>query len=216
MANPTLVAVTTLMLLLPDPKKLMAGYLLGAYLTSITIGIVIVLAAEHSGIVKAGKRSINPGVDLALGAILVILGVVLRSGRDRRVRERRAEHKRDKPPKTPRWQKVLSRGDPRIAFAVGIVLNLPGASYLAALTGIAKLNTSNFVAVLLVVMVNVIMLALLEIPLLCFIVAPESTPTVIERGKGAVSRHGRRFVTRGALILGTLLLVRGIIEIISA
>ncbi len=35
--NPTLVAATTVMLLLPSPKKLMLGYLLGAYMTSITI-----------------------------------------------------------------------------------------------------------------------------------------------------------------------------------
>ena len=33
--NPTLVAATTVMLLLPSPKKLMLGYLLGAYTTSI-------------------------------------------------------------------------------------------------------------------------------------------------------------------------------------
>lgn len=38
MANPTLLAATTAMLLLPNPKKLMLGYLLGAYTTSITLG----------------------------------------------------------------------------------------------------------------------------------------------------------------------------------
>ena len=36
MFNPTLLAAVTVMLLLPNPKKLMFGYLLGAYLTSIT------------------------------------------------------------------------------------------------------------------------------------------------------------------------------------
>ena len=36
--NPTLVAATTVMLLLPDPSKLMVGYLLGALMTSITLG----------------------------------------------------------------------------------------------------------------------------------------------------------------------------------
>jgi len=40
--NPTLVAATTVMLLLDRPARLMSGYLLGAYLTSITVGLVIV------------------------------------------------------------------------------------------------------------------------------------------------------------------------------
>ena len=35
MFNPTLLAAVTVMMLLPNPKKLMFGYLLGAYLTSI-------------------------------------------------------------------------------------------------------------------------------------------------------------------------------------
>ena len=35
MLNPTLLAASTLMILLPSPAKLMLGYLLGAMLTSI-------------------------------------------------------------------------------------------------------------------------------------------------------------------------------------
>src|SRR5207247_2104194 len=42
MLNPTLLAATTVLLLLPNPKKLMLGYLLGAMLMSITLGLVIV------------------------------------------------------------------------------------------------------------------------------------------------------------------------------
>jgi hypothetical protein len=37
MFNPSLLAAVTVMLLLPNPKRLMFGYLLGAYTTSITL-----------------------------------------------------------------------------------------------------------------------------------------------------------------------------------
>lgn len=47
--NPTLMAATTLMLLLPHPKRLMLGYLLGALTISITLGVIIVAALEGSG-----------------------------------------------------------------------------------------------------------------------------------------------------------------------
>jgi hypothetical protein len=42
--NPTLLAAVTIMMLIPNPKRLMLGYLLGAYTTSITCGCVIVFA----------------------------------------------------------------------------------------------------------------------------------------------------------------------------
>ena len=46
--NPTLIAATTVMLLLERPSRLMLGYLLGAYMTSITLGLVIVFSLSNS------------------------------------------------------------------------------------------------------------------------------------------------------------------------
>ncbi len=47
--NPTLVAATTVMLLLPHPSKLMLGYYLGAMLTSISLGLLIVFSLAKLG-----------------------------------------------------------------------------------------------------------------------------------------------------------------------
>ena len=44
--NPTLVAASTLTMVLPGPVKLMLGYLVGALMTSITLGLVIVFSLE--------------------------------------------------------------------------------------------------------------------------------------------------------------------------
>ena len=216
MANPTLIAVTTVMLLLPSPKKLMLGYLIGAYLTSITLGLVIVFEAEKSGIVSSGKQSINPAIDFALGGILIVLSLVLRSDRDRRIRERRAEHKRAKPKKTPKWQTFLSKGSFKMTVVIGALLTLPGASYLAALTSLAKLHYSSAVTVLIVILINVVMLALLEVPLICFAVAPDWTPGAIERAKGFFRIHGRRYLIVVLMVLGGLLILRAVIELLVA
>ncbi len=224
MANPTLVAATTVMLILPSPKKLMLGYLFGAYMMSITIGLVIVFAAQNSGVVKAGKSTINPAVDLVFGAIVLGIGLLLRRGTDKRVRDRRAERKREKDlrkgreeeHKVPRWQQVLSKGDPKITIAIGALLSLPGASYLAALTSIAKLKYSTTGTVLVVLLVNVIMLALLEVPLVCFFVAPDWTPDAINRTKAWFAREGRRVAVVGFTALGALLILRGVITLIAA
>ena len=150
--NPTLVAVTTVMLLLDKPARLMAGYLLGAYLTSITLGLVIVFALSSSGAKNTTENTVSPAVDIGLGAVALAVAFVLYTGRAERLRERRRARKaangKNEP---PRWQRQLSKGSPRTTFAVGALLTLPGASYLAGLDEIHKLKASTAVTVLLVI-----------------------------------------------------------------
>jgi hypothetical protein len=208
MLNPTLLAATTLMLLLPSPKKLMLGYLLGALLTSITLGLVIVFSLQDSSAVDTAKRTVNPAVDLALGGLLLIVAAVLSRGR--------SERRRPKPDKGPsRWQRALGKGSARITFAVGVVLTLPGASYLASLTAISKLDYSTAETVLLVLLVNAIMLALIEVPLIGFYAAPEWTPVAVERAKNWFSLHAQTIAVAGAAGIGSLLILRGVIELLS-
>ena len=214
--NPTLVAATTVMLLLPSPKKLMLGYLLGAMLTSITLGLVIVFALKSSSLVHTAKHTINPIVDLALGAIFLVISLVLGTGEDKRLEERRARRKGRKPDKgPPRWRRALDKGDARLTFAVGAVLSLPGASYLAALDGIIKLRPGTPLTILLVLMVNAIALLLLELPLIGFAVAPDWTATAIDRAKAWFADHWRRIAVIGTALVGLLLVIRGVIELLS-
>jgi len=67
--NPTLVAVTTLMLLLPDPGRLMLGYWLGAMITSVAIGLLIVFSLQSSSTVSTTKTTLSPLADIVLGAL---------------------------------------------------------------------------------------------------------------------------------------------------
>jgi hypothetical protein len=210
--NPTLVAVTTLMLLLDKPAKLMAGYLLGAYLTSITLGLIIVFSLSNTGATNTTQNTISPAVDIALGAILLTIAFVLGTGRDQGVRERRRARKAEKPDKAPpRWQRELSKGSPRATFVVGALLTLPGASYLAGLDQIHKLKYTTTVTVLVVIGFNVVMLWLLEVPLASFLISPEWTPRAIDRAKAWVNRHAHTFGVRGSAAIGALLVIKGVI-----
>jgi hypothetical protein len=214
--NPTLVAATTVMLLLPKPAKLMEGYLLGALMTSITLGLVIVFSLSNSGAVDATQNTLSPAADIALGAIALIAAWILASGRHERRAERRRAQKEAKPDKRPpRWQQELRKGSPRTTFVVGALLTLPGASYLAGLSHIHKLHHSTTVTVLLVLGFNVVMLWLLEVPLACFLLAPDRTPRAIDQAKIWVSQHAHALEVKGLTALGTLLIVKGTIELIS-
>jgi hypothetical protein len=211
--NPTLVAVSTVMLLLPNPKRLMLGYLLGALMTSITLGLVIVFSFESSGAVATTENTLSPAATLVLGVLALVTAFVLATGRHEPAAQRWRARKLDKGP--PRWQQALGHGSPRTTFAVGALLTLPGASYLAGLSRIDKLNYSTPETVLLVIAFNLIMLVLLEVPLLCFAIAPDWTITAIDKAKAWIGRHGRRFEVTMLILLGTLLVIKGVIELLG-
>ena len=214
--NPVLVGASTVMLLLPNPKRLMLGYLLGALMTSITLGLVIVFAPKGSSAVSTTENTISPAVDLALGAIMLLGAFVLGTGRDKRIAERRRARKgprEDKGP--PRWQQALSKGSARTTFVVGAVLTLPGGSYLAGLDQIDKQKLSTTATVLTVIGFNLVMLILLELPLLGHTIAPDWTPGAVERAKAWAGRNGKQAAVIALTVLGGALVIKGIIGLVS-
>jgi Sap, sulfolipid-1-addressing protein len=215
--NPTLLGATTVMLLLDHPKRLLVGYLLGALLTSMTLGLVIVFTLDGSA--STAQHTLSPAMDLALGGILLVVAYMIRPSRQpseggwlAERRRSKKEAKGDKGP--PRWQRTLSKGTARTTFVVGALLTLPGASYLIGLHKIADQDPSTAGAIGMVLLFNVIMLALLEVPLIGFVFAPEWTPRAVDRFKGWFSRNARRLGFRVALVIGLLLIVKGLIYLL--
>jgi Sap, sulfolipid-1-addressing protein len=204
------------MLLLPNPGRLMLGYLLGAYITSITLGLIIVFSLSDSGAANTTQNALSPAVDIALGSIALAAAFVLQTGRHEPIAARRRERKAAKPDNgPPRWQRELAKGSPRTTFVVGALLTLPGASYLAGLRNIHKLHYSTAETVLLVIGFNIVMLWLLEAPAACFVVAPDWTPRAVERVKGWAREHAHRVAVRGLTVVGALLVIKGVIGLIS-
>jgi hypothetical protein len=215
--NPTLLAATTVMLLLDHPKRLLLGYLLGALMTSVTLGLVVVFTLDGSA--STAQHTLSPAMDLAFGAILLVIAFMIRpsrqpkeTGRLAERRRRKQEAKGDKGP--PLWQRKLSQGTARTTFVVGALLTLPGASYLIGLHKIADQDPSTAGAIGMVLLFNVIMLVLLELPLIGFIFAPDWTPRAVERFKEWFSRNARKLAFRIALVIGVLLIVRGLVYLL--
>jgi Sap, sulfolipid-1-addressing protein len=121
--NPTLIAVITVMLLLPNPGRLMLGYWLGAMITSITLGLLIVFSLHSSSAVSTTKKTLSPLADVVLGALALVLAVMLAQARDKRLTARRAKRKHDKKP--PRWQNALRDGNAKTTFVIGAALTCP-------------------------------------------------------------------------------------------
>lgn len=216
--NPALLAAVTVMLLLPSPLRLMIGYWLGAMTTSVTLGMVIVFSLESSSFSKSSSNKAHPVGALVLAGILLVIVFVLATGRDQRLRERRARRRSEKrgkdEEKTPRWQQTLGKGTARAAFLVGLVLTFPGGAYLDALDHLSKLHYSTVATVLAVIGVCLIQQILLEGPIIAFKLAPEQTPIVIDRAKSWFQAHARTIAQWGLTVIAAALALNGILELV--
>jgi Sap, sulfolipid-1-addressing protein len=222
MFNPSLLAALTVMLLLPSPKRLMVGYLLGAYMTSITLGLVIVFTLSSSSATSTAKHSISPVEDIVVGLLVVTIAFVLATGRDQPFQQRRQEKKDAKlkarqeagKPTESLPLRMLGKGDPRVTFVVGAALSFPGVSYLTALDKINKLNPGTAETVLLVVGFCLMQQILLELPLLGYVFAPDRTQETVTRFKTWMGRSGRKAAVIGAAVIGVVLIARGLITLL--
>jgi hypothetical protein len=213
-ANATLLAAVTVMLFLSNPKRLLIGYLAGALLTSITIGVLIVFVVHDSSATSTARNAVSPSIDIAFGLILLLVAYVLRGGHDQRLKERRKAKKgsEEAAEKSPsKVEELLGRGSARVTFALGVVLTLPSVSYLAALRDLQELGYGTGGELLVIVGYNLMLLILLEIPLLGYFLAPERTVLEVQRFRAWLSRRGRRMAIIGAAGLGVFLIGRGVI-----
>jgi Sap, sulfolipid-1-addressing protein len=220
--NPTLLAALTVMLLLPSPKRLMFGYLLGAYTTSIAVGMVVVFSLHDSSAASTAKKTISPVEDIVVGVIVLLVAFVLRTGRDQPFQQRRRAKKAAKlkakadagKPTESLPLRLLGKGDPRVTFVVGAILSFPGVSYLTALDKIAKLNPGTVETVLLVVGFCLMQQLFLEVPLLGFVFAPERTKDTVTRFRVWMGHSGRSAAVIGAAVIGVILVARGLITLL--
>ena len=222
MFNPSLLAAVTVMLLLPNPKRLMLGYVLGAYTTSITLGLLIVFSLHGSSAESTSKHTISPVEDIVVGLLLVLIAWILRTGRDRPFEERRRQKKEAKleakreagKPTDSLPMRLLSKGDPKVTFVVGALLSFPGVSYLDALDHIHKLNPGTVPTVLLVVYFCLMQQILIELPLLGYLFAPDRTQDAVGGFKDTIARRGRPAAVIGSAAVGVVLSARGVITLL--
>jgi Sap, sulfolipid-1-addressing protein len=221
---PTLLAGVIVMLSRPAPKPLLVGFLLGGLLVSVTSGLIIVFVIKGA-ISTSHQKSASPKIDLIAGVLSLLLAGVLWLRRDvGRLGERKtsaAEPTSNGPGPAhrshrshePISKRILAHGTPKAAFALGLILNLPGIWYLVALKDIAKANDSAVTAVLLILLFNAIMFLLFEVPLIGYLVSPEETRARVERFQIWLSEHARLVATVAALVIGVYLIIKAIVEL---
>jgi len=212
-----LVAAVVLLLSRPRPQRKLFAYWLGAFFGSTALGIVIVVSLGRSALGVNAHGSASPAVELAAGVVLLALAAAVGSGATDRwhaYRDSRHKPQDDKPAKPSLTDRIQGVDSLWLALLAGLAYSVPGAAYLTGLALLVKQNDGTSTDIVAVVGFNLIMFALLEIPLLGFLAAPDRTRDLAGRLHDRMTRHHRTIVVSAAGALGLYLLVTGLTALV--
>jgi hypothetical protein len=215
------------------PTRLLVAYLVGGFGVSLIFGGLIVVALDSANVGKSS--SIPPAGEIAVGAVALLVAVLVATGITARIRDsakaRRAldhgiempsiagagPHSIDSVPgfdDLPRHlQDALRSESPWIAWVAGVAVGMPTSYYLAAIAAILNAGVGSGGQVSALLVFNVIAFAAAEIPLVGFLIAPDSTRARVDQVYRWISAHQRLIITALAAIAGTYLILIGLSKI---
>jgi hypothetical protein len=212
--DPVLIAAVAVMLSRGSPANLLVAYLVGGAGVSVGAGVLVLLVLGTVGVGLGSSGGESSGVDMAAGGVLLAVAIVAATGLDRRVvasakvRGRDGSHSGPGQGKRSLLDRVRSVESPWVAWLAGVAWGVPGAFYLAALALIARSGAATTEAVAAIVVFNLVMFALVEVPLVAFLVAPDPTRAMVQRFSNWMSAHRRAIVADSAGAVGLYLLVK--------
>jgi hypothetical protein len=101
---------------------------------------------------------------------------------------------------------VINGRSPWTAGIAGLGIALPSVDYLAALAIIVASGAATGVQLGALMVFNVVAFALVEIPLLCYLVAPERTRATLSALYERLRSHGRRGAGALLAVIGGVLI----------
>jgi hypothetical protein len=201
---PLLILVVVVALRLEHPTRILAFFVAGGLLTTITIGIAIVHALQGTSVATGSSHSLSAGVYLTAGTLSLLAAAVLYRSSRRPRREKPASSK-------PSLAERSVEHGAAVAFAAGVILNVvPGTFPFVAMVDIAQLDQPESVKAAAVVLFYLVMFAFAEVPIVAYLFAPERTITATTRFNDWLARNGRLVAAIALAVVGAYLIVRGV------
>ena len=195
--EPFRIGMSALMLNRPRPHLQLAAFLGGGFLMGLSVGAVVLFALESR--LPAAAHVTLPTVQIVIGVLALLAGLIAATTTGR-------------PRTPPAWPtRLLSGQSLWVAGVAGLGIALPSVDYLAALAVIAAGSATLATRVSALLTFNVVAFALVEIPLLAYLVAPQRTHTAMTALNGWVRARRRREVAGLLAVVGTVLLTAGLL-----
>ena len=197
--EPFRIGMSVLMLNRPRPHLQLTAFLCGGFLMGLTVGAVVLFALESR--IPASAHFTLPRVQIVIGVLALLAAAILAVTRGR-----------ERTP--PAWLSRLLNGTSLwVAGVAGLGIALPSIDYLAALAVIAAGAADPATRIAALLAFNVVAFALVEIPLLAYLVAPDRTRTAMSALHTWVRARRRREVATLLAVVGVVLLAAGLLGV---
>lgn len=214
--NPKLLAMDLLLIENRRPRAMFLSILAGGIGVGVVIGLIDVLLVHADAVKSQGK--VSAGVDLALGLILLIIGVLLGTGLLRRLMAARTagkqRAKKSKQAKDSWPQRALREPRLGLAFGIGVLCGLPGAAYITALHNLIAGKSATGVQIAAVIVFVLIEFLLVIVPWLLLELWPEATAAGLRRAQNWLVGHVTQLVASVCILLGAYLVISALTRLL--
>lgn len=198
--EPFRIGLTVLMLNRPRPALQLSAFLCGGFAMGTTVGLVVLFVLRR---VLTGTSFVTvPRVQLLIGLLVLAIAFVVAVDLLGRLGGRPAQLAR---PATD-----LLKGDSlSVAGIAGLSIALPSVDYLAALAVILASGAAALTQVAVLIAFNVVAFALVEIPLIAYLLAPEPTTRAVTALHDWIRSRRRRDVAAALAVIGAVFVLVG-------
>jgi Sap, sulfolipid-1-addressing protein len=194
--EPFRIGMTVLMLNRPTPVLQLLAFLSGGFAMGTTVGLVVLLMVRPQ--LLGSAHFTLPKVQIVIGVLVLLVAALLStkvlSGRfERQLAATRAH-------------RLLNGRSLWFAGAAGLGIALPSIDFLAVLAVILASGAALTTQVAALLVFNVVAFALVELPLVSYLVAPERTRVLMAALHGWLRSQGRLGVSALLAAVGCVLL----------
>jgi hypothetical protein len=195
--EPFRIGMTVLMLNRPRPTLQLLAFLSGGFAMGATVGLVVIFAFRP-GLLGSAHFTL-PKVQIVIGVLAVLMAAVVATGVM-------------PAPRLPAQARGLAYGPSlSVAGVAGLGIALPSVDYLAVLAVIVASGAAPSTQVGALLVFNVVAFALVELPLVAYVLAPDRTRALMTALNDWIRSRRRRGVAAALAGVGCVLLVAGIV-----
>jgi hypothetical protein len=208
--SPTALLVMAVFLGSANPRATALAYVAGAMIMTVIMAVTVLLVLRGLGLNQPREHSPRYGLRLGLGVLALGAGAYLL---------RRGLPQPASPDQPQQKQGLIGRltahPRPALAFAAGLILFLPSATFVASVQVIATADASTATTAVALIVVVAISALIVWLPLLGYLAKPEATVSLLRRLNGWLRAHGRAVAVYGLVIGGVFLIINGSLGLAS-
>lgn len=199
--SPTALIVMAVFLGSGNPRLTALAYVTGAFVMTVVMALVVLYVLRSTGLNLQREHDPRYGFRLGLG-LLALAGAVIVTWVKRPQKERKQQRQ-------GLMARLVSMPSARTAFAAGVLIFAPSATFIAAVQVVATAQAGIPVTALTLVIIVLLTCMVVWIPLLTYLAAPHATTRWLKTINDWIRAHAKRLGLYALEVCGIILVVNG-------